>query len=243
MKLLVVGGGGYVGSILDKTLEHEHICYHFDRKPIPGKVRSVVADVTDPVMAHRAVQEMDGVLYMPLGVRPGTISDVGDPGICFSVHVLGFYLFLRAGLEHGVRRFIYVSSMGVYGHKQTCEHPITAQNAATGFNPYALSKRLGEMAGEAAVQRVPDATVVAARLCLPRHDRDWPDRDAQTARANSSVLARHPLGPNDTRRLFQALLAFDQPGFHIINAAGDPSGQIICHAKTRQLLGWQPQGD
>ena len=106
MKLLVVGGGGYVGSIVGDTLEREHICYHFDRNPIPGKARSTIAEVTDPVMVHRAVQEMEGVLYMPMGVRPGTVSDVGDPGICFFVHVLGFYLFLRAGLQAGVRRFI-----------------------------------------------------------------------------------------------------------------------------------------
>ena len=86
-------------------------------------------------------------------------------------------------------------------------------------------------------------TVVSVRLCLPRHDRDWSDRDVQSRQSSPHVLVRHPLGPNDTRRLFQALLAFDQPGFHVINAAGDPSGQIICHAKTRQLLGWQPQGD
>lgn len=242
MKLLVVGGGGYLGSIIGDMIEKEHVCYHFDHRPIPGKARCVVADAADPVMAQQAVQGMDGVLYMPLGVQPGTVKGVNDPALCFTVHVLGFYLFLRAGLEAGVRRFVYVSSMSVYDNNMH-EYPITEQRAAAAFGPYALSKRLGELVGEAGVQQYVDATVVSARLCLPRHDRDWPDRNTTPIQPGQNVLNWYPLGPNDTRRFFQALLVFDQPGFHMINAAGDPSGQIISHARTQQLLGWHPQGN
>jgi len=243
MKLLVVGGGGYVGSIVEQMLEREHICTHFDRKPMGHKARSMVGDVTDPLMAHRAVQDMDSVLYMPLGVRPGTTNDVNDPAVAFDVHVRGFYEFLRAGLKAGVRRFIYISTMDVYSYKQTQEHPIREQMPAAAFSPYGLSKRLGELVGEAAVQHRPETTVVSARLYMPKNDRDWKGSEAQASTRGDYVPGRHPLGPNDTRRLFAALLAFDRPGYYVFNAAGDPSGEVISHAQSRELLGWQPQGD
>jgi len=176
MKLLVVGGGGYVGSILGTTLDREHICYHFDRSPLPGKGRLVVADVTDPVAIHRAVQGMNGILYMPLGIRPGSAKDVTDPATNLEVNTLGFYLFAWAGLSAGIRRFIYVSTMDVYSHKQTHDTPITEEQPPAEFGPYGLSKRLGEQVGQAVVQKAEDATVIAIRLCLPRSEHDWSRR-------------------------------------------------------------------
>ena len=240
MKLLVVGGGGKVGSIVMPALDREHICTHFDRRPLPGRGRSVIGEVTDPMAARQAVQGMDSILYMPLGIRPGTVKDLSDVRTNLDVHVMGFFLVVSAGFAVGIRRFIYVSSMDVYSGRQVREPPIRESTPAANFGVYGLSKRMGELVGQAAAQQVEASSVITARLCLPMGDREWEERKPRT---NANVLSRHPLGPNDTRRLFLALVAFNRPGFHVVNAAGDPSGESICHAQARDLLGWQPLGD
>ena len=49
MKVLVVGGAGYVGTILRPALDKEHQCVHFDLSPVPGaQERTIIGDVTDP---------------------------------------------------------------------------------------------------------------------------------------------------------------------------------------------------
>ena len=237
MKLLVVGGAGYLGSIVDAALEAEHVCCHFDRKPLVGKARSVAGDVADLPAVRAAVRAMDAILYMPLGVRPGTRKDVTDPLSCFHVHVLGFYHFVQEGLNAGVRRFIYVSSLGVYREIMPKSPPLTESAPADSFEPYGLSKRLGELVARAAVAQHPDATIAVMRICYPLHDDDWPPRWQ-----NMSLYKKFPLGPNDTRRLFRAVVQLERPGRHIIHASGDVDGKTFSNARAFELLGWKPQG-
>ena len=237
MKLLIVGGAGYLGSIVGDVLEAEHVCYHFDRKLQVGKARSVVADATERAAVCAAVREMDAILYMPLGVRPGTRKDISDPVSCFHVHVLGFYNFVREGLRAGVRRFIYVSSLEVYRERMPEPRPLMETSPSESFEPYGLSKRLGELVALAAVQQHSDATVVSVRICYPRHDDHWPPQWQ-----NKSLFKEFALGPDDTRRLFRAVVGFERPGLHFIHASGDVGGKTLSNARAFELLGWKPQG-
>lgn len=236
MKLLIVGGAGYVGTLIRETLEAEHLCSHFDLNAIPGKARMTVASVTDPEAIQSAVQGMDCVLYMPLGLRRGATNFLNDPQYYFDVHALGFYYFVRAGLYSGVRRFIYVSSLSVYADLRSPK-PLCEDDDPDCFDAYGLSKRLGEYIGEAAIQRNPDTCVAAVRLFHPRNETDWPVR-----RLLSDSVRRYALGPNDTRRLFQALVRFDQPGLHLMQASGDIEDEKFSNNRAYELLGWKPEG-
>ena len=238
MKVLVVGGAGYLGSIVGDVLETEHICYHFDCIPV-DKARSVVGDVSDVKAVAAAVRNMDMVLYMPLGVRPGTLSDVSDASTCFDVHALGFYHFVSEGLRAGVMRFIYVSTLGVFSKiEEKGRDPLTEGNAPDSFFPYGLSKRLGELVGAAAIQRRPELSMLVVRLCLPCHERDWPPRLLK-----KGSFSRFATGPNDTRRFFRALVHFDRPGLHIIHASGDLTNETLSNARAAEMLGWKPEGN
>ena len=232
MKLLVVGGAGYVGTIIRDALETEHICYHFDRRPVPGKARSIIGDVTDFARVWEAVKGMDGVLYMPLASIPGT-RRIEDKKLCFDVQALGLYHFLEAGLEQRVRRFYFTSTLNVYTGRQMSgrEGPLTETMVPRCFIPYGLSKRVGEFIAEAACQTYPKASVLAVRLCLPRQEQDW--------RGVNEIMT----GPNDVRRLFLAMLRFNRPGFHVANASGDLTGEKICHDGIHELIGWRPEGN
>ena len=234
--MLIVGGGGYLGSIIGDVLETEHICYHFDSKPV-SKARSVVGDVADVKAVAAAVRDMDIILYMPLGVRPGTVKDTTDSRTCFDVHALGFYHFVDEGLRAGVMRFIYVSTLGVFSIGKKGPEPLTEADEPNAFYPYGMSKRLGELVGAAAIQRHPEASVLTARLCLPCHKRDWP-----LQLRKESFFGRFAMGPNDTCRFFQALVRFDRPGLHIIHASGDLTNEALSNARASKLLGWIPEG-
>src|SRR5438552_1232857 len=113
MKVLVVGGAGYVGTILRPALEKEHQCVHFDLRPVPGaEERTIIGDVTDPDATTRAVQEMDVVLYLAMGA--GHSTKYVDPRPSFAVNTHGVYQFLKAALKSGIRRFVSTSTLSVY---------------------------------------------------------------------------------------------------------------------------------
>ena len=48
MKLLIVGGAGYVGQIVCPVIAQEHDCTYLDLQPVSGaQDRTIIADVID----------------------------------------------------------------------------------------------------------------------------------------------------------------------------------------------------
>ena len=244
MNVLVVGGAGYVGSIVRPALEAEHDCRYLDLVPVPGsEQRTTVASVHDVEAADRALRGMDAVVYLAMGgtprPAPGEIS-INDIEVAFSVNCAGTYRFLDMALAAGIRRFVYTSSLSVYHHAKPRRD--AAEDApADSWYPYGLTKRVAEFICQAAAQHCPEATVLALRLFHPRNETDYAAIcDTHRADPDHPVVA---LGPNDTRRLYLAALACDSPGAHILHAAGDVEETIYCHDRVRALLGWQPSGE
>ena len=70
MKVLIVGGSGFVGSILRPALEAEHDCRCFDIKQGDWPAECmVIGDVHDDDAVRTAVKDMDAVLYLAMGAR------------------------------------------------------------------------------------------------------------------------------------------------------------------------------
>jgi len=240
MRLLVVGGAGYVGSILRPILEGNHSCRYFDLKPVPGAgERCIVGDVNDDVVVAQAMREpVDALVWLAMGTRHG-FQDGSEHELdhAFQVNVRGLYRVLSAAAAAGVRRYVHAGSMSV--HARLCDpacFPITEASPDDAWEPYGMSKRIGEFIGRALVERHPDATFLSLRLMWPRNDEDWPGHEF---RPGKSFYA---LGPNDLRRLFVAALAFERPGFHAVQASGDLGGDAFPNARVADLLGWQPEG-
>jgi nucleoside-diphosphate-sugar epimerase len=241
MKVLVVGGAGYVGSILQPALEAEHECRYLDLKPVPGAAdRTIIGDANDSAMVEKALDGMQCVLWLAMGVKAGLSKAMGsaDVDAAFDVNVKAMYRMLVAASGAGVRRFVYASSLSVYstvGRRAT--FPLDENEQPNAWRAYGASKRLGETLGEMWVQQELSATFLALRLFWPRNDEDWPGNEFHPDRRG------HPLGPNDMRRLFLAGIAFSQPGFYAVQSSGDLAGAHLPNTRVTELLGWEPQGN
>ncbi len=247
MKVLVIGAAGYVAGIVRPALESLHECSYLDTRPVsPTSVphqRLFQGSVNDDDVLKQALENQDAVIYLAMGVKPGTPTDgplknVDDIDNVFDVNVKGLYRSLYFALQTGVRRFIYTSSINVY-HKGFQQTDILDENVPTGaWYPYGISKRLGEFLCQAAAEHYNDATIIALRLLLPLNDADW--------QADVKLPVRkhpHRQGPQDMRRLILASLQCNTPGCHVLLTTGDLRGQRFSNRKAAELLQWIPTGE
>lgn len=237
MKLLVVGGAGYVGTILRPALEAHHEVRYFDRLPVRGaEERTLVADVNDGDAINRAVEDMEAVLYLAMGVVGK--KNVSEVNPAFDVNVRGMYRFLHAATDEGIRRFVYASTLSVYNNYSRYK-PLTEEVPANSWDVYGASKRLGETLCEMAHQQYPDGVFTILRLMLPRNEQDFVGYEFDPANPEKCSTA---LGPEDTRSLFIAAVACSNPGLHIVQATGDLMQKQFNLTRARVILGWQPKG-
>jgi nucleoside-diphosphate-sugar epimerase len=239
MKVLITGGAGYVASIIRPSLEAEHDCWYLDLKPVPdADDRSIVGDLSNVALLTKSVRGMDVVVWLAMGKCPNLENGEHDIDAAFNVNVRDLYRILNVAHDAGVRRFVYASSLSVYNVKEVVDaHPIDERLPTTAWQPYGVSKRIGEFLGEALVQRDPSVSFISLRLMFPRHDRDW------TGPPDGSKHHSFPIGPNDTRRLFSAAIEHAEPGYAVVNATGDRNGEYFIQAQADQLLGWRPHVD
>lgn len=243
MRVLIVGGAGFVASIIRPAMEAEYDCRYFDLKPVPDAAdRTTIGDVNDDATITRAIEGVDSVIYMAMG-RQGTdrsIIDHWNPNyltVTFDVNVKGAYRVMARSLAAGIRRFCYVSSLSVYRYKAQRDR-VDESTPADDWRPYGLSKRIGEFICAAAVQEYPDASIVALRLNLPVNQADW---DNLQSRARRDPY-RFVTGPRDLSSLFVAAAKCSTPGCHIIQSSGDVDGEKFPCGRAAEILGWRPQG-
>lgn len=228
MHVLAVGGGGKVGTLLRPALESEHTLHIFDRHPIHGwNGHCLIGDVNDDEAITAAVQGMDAIVYLAMGVAP-TLAGPWDIDQAFGVNMKGLYRTMVAGLKAGVRRFVYASSLSVFHEPWVL--PIDEKTTPPAWGAYAVSKILGEAVCEAAAIQEPEATVIVLRLVKPD------TKEQITKRRLEYYIAPHDLG-----RLFLAALALSSPGLHVLHASSRNTPDLPNTMAT-QVLGWRPEG-
>src|ERR1700722_12237303 len=103
MKVLVVGGSGYVASLVLPALAKAHTLRVFDLKPPvnpPENVTYAQGNVCDPGALLAASAGLDTLLYMAMG--PNDWSLPGFHGGSFDSNVKGVYLALQAARSAGI---------------------------------------------------------------------------------------------------------------------------------------------
>lgn len=244
MRVLLVGAAGYVASIVRPELERRYDCRYFDRRPVLGrKSRTIVADVLDGKAVARAVRGADVVVYSALGVPSGDrAKHIGcdDIEAAFRVNVSGWYQFAWLGLQAGVRRFVYVSSLSVY------TDPLAPGSSServppTAFYPYGFSKRAGEHVCDGLALACPEATITSLRLMAPLSDERFARAKADNPEF-TGVSYGHT-GPNDLRRAFIAAIDLVKPGHHVVHISSDARQELYKCGHSKRVLGWGPRGD
>ena len=147
MRTLVVGGAGYIGSVVSRALladGHEVVvlddCSTGHADAVPPDVELVRTDITNAsqVLAGRG---FDAVLHFAAKSLVG--ESVTDPSLYWRTNVAGTRALLDAMAEHGVPRLVFSSTAATYGEPEVV--PITEDAPTRPTNTYGATKLAVDM--------------------------------------------------------------------------------------------------
>jgi UDP-glucose 4-epimerase len=149
MRVLVTGGGGYIGSVaIERLVMKGHEVVALDdfsrghRAAVHPAATTVDCDLRDPAAVNRAVtgSGADAVLHFAaLHLVPESVE---KPGEYYQTNVSGGINLLNAVKDAGITRFVFSSTAAVYGEPEKL--PIREDAPRTPINPYGHSKWIVE---------------------------------------------------------------------------------------------------
>jgi len=144
LRVLVVGGAGYVGSTsVERLVDDGHQVVVYDNlasghgSAVPDGAELVIGDITD---RHRLGEVLaDGVdTVLHCAARSLVGESMVDPGAYYRTNVAGGVELLEAMKDSGVTRLVYSSSAAVYGEPRRV--PIAEADRTEPINPYGATK-------------------------------------------------------------------------------------------------------
>lgn len=164
MKVLITGGGGFIGShLVDSQLSHGHevrtVDLHVDHIAHAAShpnLEIVTGDLTDANLVKRLVDEIDIIYHLASAHLDVTLPDAYYQ----QVNVYATMTLLRAAHDAGVRRMVHCSTNGVIGEIKN--PPVDETAACHPTNIYEKTKLEGEQA-VLAFARETDYPVVVVR--------------------------------------------------------------------------------
>lgn len=163
-RVMVTGGAGFIGSNYVHYLRDQHPDYEIvvaDKLTYAGNLANladlagdpryhfVQADIADPDEIDHAMRGCDAVVNFAADSHVD--RSLHDPGGFIQTDVYGVFVLLEAARQHGVQRFVQVSTDEVYGHL-----PEGGDSRETDRlrprNPYSAAKAGGEMLVNAYVE-------------------------------------------------------------------------------------------
>ncbi len=156
-RILVTGGAGFIGSHFVRRLLREYPEYeviNVDKLTYAGnrdnlrdvegdpRYRFVKGDICDRQLVDELVSEADAIVSLAAETHVDRSLLGADAFIRTDVH--GTYVLLCAAREHGIERFVYVSTDEVYGEAPE-GYSFGETDPLQPRNPYAASKAAADM--------------------------------------------------------------------------------------------------
>jgi nucleoside-diphosphate-sugar epimerase len=149
-KVLVTGGGGFVGSNLVRALlergDHVRVLDNFSTgnranlDDVAGDIELVEGELRSYERVHAAVRGVEVVFHQ--GALPSVPRSVQDPLTTGAVNVESTLNVLLAARDERVRRVVFASSSSVYGNSG--DLPRVESALPDPISPYAVSKLAAE---------------------------------------------------------------------------------------------------
>ena len=137
-RVLVTGGAGFTGInlirfLLDKGVNVRSLDFaEFTYADCKDRIEIVKGDIRDPAAVEKAMQGVDLVIHCAMALPLYPHDDIVTTGID------GTRLLLNTAQEHGVGRFVHISSSAVYGIPD--HHPLLEDDKLDGVGPYGHAK-------------------------------------------------------------------------------------------------------
>ena len=143
MKILVIGGAGYIGShvLLEiMSAENEIVVFdsleYGDKKNIPTAYQLIQGDILDQSALDKAMSGVDAVIHL------AALKAAGESGEKINeyaeVNISGTINILNSMVKHGVKYMIFSSSAAVYGHPEVGQ--VTEDSPTVPINFYGFTK-------------------------------------------------------------------------------------------------------
>ncbi|HMK23251.1 MAG TPA: UDP-glucose 4-epimerase GalE [Terriglobales bacterium] len=151
MRVLVVGGAGYIGSHTARVLrQHGHEVIIYDNLStgyefLAKGFELVRADIGDTAKLRPVLERVDAVVHFAAHAYVG--ESVANPRRYFRNNVESALALLNTCIDVDVRNFVFSSTCAVYG--TPAKVPITEDAPRQPINPYGVSKLFFENALEA----------------------------------------------------------------------------------------------
>jgi UDP-glucose-4-epimerase GalE len=151
VRVVVIGGAGYIGSHVARALRrHGHQVIIYDNlftghAFLAEGFELIQGDIADGAKLGKVLTGSDAVMHFAAHAYVG--ESVQNPRKYFQNNVAGALTLLNAALDSGVRKVVFSSSCAVYGIPATV--PITENTPRQPVNPYGVSKLFVENALEA----------------------------------------------------------------------------------------------
>lgn len=144
MKVLVTGGAGFIGSHLaDKLIKEGHEVLVVDdlstgkKEYVNHSARFIQFDIRDEKIDSVVADFMPEAIYH-LAAQKNVRISLDNPTLDASINILGSLNLLTAALKNKVKKFIFVSTCGIYG--DTSQLPTNENGPENPLSPYILNK-------------------------------------------------------------------------------------------------------
>jgi nucleoside-diphosphate-sugar epimerase len=243
MRILLIGGSGYVGTLMLAGLAADHEVRVLDLVPPQGDHDHVVGSATDPQALAAALDGVDAVVHAAMGRRSQTDWPHPDTASAFEVNVASVYATLEAAHAAGVRRAVLIGSLSVFDESRLLERDVDEDSEPDAANVYGVTKRLAEQVGRIGAD-THGMAVTVLRLAFPTPDEVWPrwalpvvEEPVEIRRADGSLVPA--LAASDLSAAVSAAVVRDGGGYEVFHIVGaDDSGRGWSTEKARDGLGW-----
>ena len=273
--IVVTGAAGRLGRMVVHLLVDQGrevlATDQLDADDLPAEF--VRCDLVDASAVHDILKDAEAVVHM--GAIPGPLRD--PPRVIFDNNVESTFNVMMSAAELGLRRVVFSSSAFGMGWAHEGDAfvplylPLDEEHPMMPFEPYGLSKQVGEDIGRMIV-RNSDTTVVSLRftnVAMPEVIAEfpwpaptpedpltlvmWAYADARDV-AEAHVLALDAeIEEYEAFMLAQPSSRFDEPTIDLVrNNFGDRveirdgldgTASVISTEKAQRLLGWRPHHD
>ena len=151
MRVLVTGGAGYIGSIVNEELlkaAHQVVVYDSLVKghagAVPGEIPLIRADLNNRAVLIEALLQygIEAVIHMAADSLVG--ESMADPGRYYHNNLVAGIALLESMRECGVNRIVFSSTAAVYG--EPSKQPVDEDDPVCPLNPYGETKLAFERA-------------------------------------------------------------------------------------------------